>query len=55
VLTNVSDDIAALLAAAAGILRAQGATRREAGSGIVGADLHHNLAANAVRFDYAPD
>jgi hypothetical protein len=43
------------MAATARFLGAQRSTRRKAGSGIVGANLHDHLAADAVRFDYAPD
>jgi hypothetical protein len=36
-------------------LGTQRVTGREAGGGIVGADLHDQLTADAVRLDDAPD
>jgi hypothetical protein len=38
-----------------GILGAQRVTRSEPRGGIVGADFHDQLAADAVRLDDAPD
>ncbi len=54
VLAHLVDDIAALVAATR-ILGAQRITRSEPGCGIVGADFHDHLAADAVRLDHAPD
>src|SRR6516165_8182939 len=55
VLARVSDDVTAFFAAVTKFFGAQRITRSEPGGGVVGADFHHHLAADAVRFDDAPD
>src|SRR6516165_12742289 len=55
VLARVSDDVTAFFAAVTKFFGAQRITRREPGGGVVGADFHQHLAADAVRFDDARD